>query len=59
LIAKLNGLGVRVIVISGYYEVPLSPGAVAVVLQKPVVEAQLLAALRRSVPDRSAATDRA
>jgi DNA-binding NtrC family response regulator len=46
LIGRLNERGIRVIVISGYSEVPLAPGATAVVLQKPIVEAQLLAALR-------------
>ena len=46
LISRLNERGIRVIVISGYSEVPLAPGATAVVLQKPIVEAQLLAALR-------------
>src|SRR5271155_2470050 len=46
LIGRLNERGIRVIVISGYSEVPLAPGATAIVLQKPIVEAQLLAALR-------------
>jgi DNA-binding NtrC family response regulator len=46
LIGKLNALGVRVIVVSGYEEVPLAPGTTALVLQKPVREAELLAALR-------------
>ncbi len=46
LIGRLNERGIRVIVISGYSEVPLAPGTTAVVLQKPIVEAQLLAALR-------------
>jgi DNA-binding NtrC family response regulator len=46
LIDKLNERGIRVIVISGYASVPLAPGIVTAVLQKPVVEAQLLAALR-------------
>ena len=46
LISRLNERGIRVIVISGYSEVPLAPGAIPVVLQKPIVEAQLLAALR-------------
>ncbi len=46
LISRLNERGIRVIVISGYSEVPLAPGATAIVLQKPIVEAQLLAALR-------------
>ncbi len=46
LIGKLNDHGIHVIVISGYAEVPLTPGTTAVVLQKPIVEAQLLAVLR-------------
>jgi DNA-binding NtrC family response regulator len=46
LIDKLNDLSVRVIVISGYATLPLPPEKVAAVLQKPMVEAQLLAALQ-------------
>jgi CheY-like chemotaxis protein len=46
LIDHLNDRGVRVIVTSGYSVLPLAPGKVAAVLQKPIVEAQLLAALR-------------
>jgi DNA-binding NtrC family response regulator len=46
LIDKLNALGIRVIVVSGYASVPLAPGKAAVILQKPIVETQLLAALR-------------
>ena len=46
LIGKLNALGVRVIVVSGYEEVPLQPGDAVAVLQKPVLKADLLAALR-------------
>jgi hypothetical protein len=42
----LNDQGIRVIVISGYDVVPLAPGKAAAILQKPVVEAQLVAALR-------------
>jgi len=45
LIDRLNDQGIRVIVISGYDVVPLAPGKAAAILQKPVVEAQLLAAL--------------
>jgi DNA-binding NtrC family response regulator len=54
LISRLNERGIRVIVISGYSEVPLAPGAIAVVLQKPIVEAQLLAALRPVVEQKAA-----
>ena len=46
LIGSMNQRGIHVIVISGYSEVPLAPGATAIVLQKPIIEAQLLAALR-------------
>ena len=46
LIDKLNKVGVRVIVASGYTSVPVAPGKAAAILQKPIVEAQLLAALR-------------
>jgi DNA-binding NtrC family response regulator len=46
LIDRLNDQGIRVIVISGYAVVPLAPGKAAAILQKPIVEAQLLAALR-------------
>jgi DNA-binding NtrC family response regulator len=46
LIDKLNDLSVRVIVISGYATLPLAPEKVAAVLQKPMVEEQLLAALQ-------------
>ena len=46
LIDRLNSAGVSVIVISGYASLPLAAGKVKVFLQKPVVESQLLAALR-------------
>jgi DNA-binding NtrC family response regulator len=46
LIDKLNELGILVIVISGYASVPIAPGKAAAILQKPLVESQLLAALR-------------
>jgi CheY-like chemotaxis protein len=46
LIDKLNELSVRVIVVSGYATLPLPPEKVAAVLQKPMVEEQLLAALQ-------------
>ena len=45
LIDKLSELGIRVIVISGYASVPILPGKAAAILQKPLVESQLLAAL--------------
>jgi len=37
---------VRVVVISGYATLPLPPDKVAAILQKPMVEEQLLAALQ-------------
>ena len=46
LIDKLHELSVRVVVISGYATLPVPPGKVAAVLQKPMVEEQLLAALK-------------
>jgi DNA-binding NtrC family response regulator len=46
LINRLHDQGVRIIVISGYAVLPLAPGKVAAILQKPISEAQLLAALR-------------
>lgn len=46
LIDRLNEQGVRVIVISGYAEIPLASGKAMAFLQKPVSEAELLAALR-------------
>ena len=49
LIDKLNARGVRVVVVSGYEDVPLAPGTIAAVLQKPVREADLLAAVRPAV----------
>jgi DNA-binding NtrC family response regulator len=45
LIDKLSELGIRVIVVSGYASVPILPGKAAAILQKPLVESQLLAAL--------------
>jgi CheY-like chemotaxis protein len=46
LIDRLNDRGVRVVVMSGYTVLPLAPEKAVAVLQKPIVEAQLLAALR-------------
>jgi DNA-binding NtrC family response regulator len=46
LIDKLNEHGICVIVISAYASVPLAPGTAMAVLQKPVIESQLLAVLR-------------
>jgi CheY-like chemotaxis protein len=46
LIDRLYDRGIRVVVTSGYASVPVAPGKAAAVLQKPISEAQLLAALR-------------
>jgi DNA-binding NtrC family response regulator len=54
LIGKLNALGVKVVVVSGYEDVPLTPGTSATVLQKPVREAELVAALRPTALQKAA-----
>jgi CheY-like chemotaxis protein len=46
LIDKLNEIGCRVILVTGYAAVPVAPGKAVAILQKPIVEAQLLAALQ-------------
>jgi CheY-like chemotaxis protein len=46
LIDRLHGRGIRVVVISGYSDVPLALGKATAILPKPVDEAQLLATLR-------------
>jgi CheY-like chemotaxis protein len=46
LIDRLNDRGVRVVVMSGYTVLPLAPEKAVAILQKPIIEAQLLAALR-------------
>ena len=45
LIDRLNDQGVRVVVMSGYAVLPLAPEKAVAILQKPIIEAQLLAAL--------------
>ena len=47
MIDRLCDRGIRVVVLSGYADVPLAQGKVAAVLQKPFDEAQLLACLRQ------------
>jgi CheY-like chemotaxis protein len=54
MIDRLHGRGIRVVVISGYADVPLAEGKAAAVLQKPVSEAQLLASLRPIPADKAA-----
>jgi len=46
LIDRLHGRGIRVVVISGYSDVPRALGKAVAILEKPVDEAQLLASLR-------------
>jgi CheY-like chemotaxis protein len=53
LIDKLNELGTRVILVTGYAAVPVSPGKAAAILQKPIVEAQLLAALQEAAEQKA------
>jgi len=54
LIDRLHDRGVRVIVISGYAELPLASAKAAAILQKPVSEAQLLATLRPFIAQKAA-----
>jgi CheY-like chemotaxis protein len=51
MIERLHDQGIRVVVISGYADVPLAHGKAAAILQKPVNEAQLLASLRPVIAD--------
>src|ERR1700691_1311013 len=46
LIDRLNDRGVRVVVMSGYTVLPLAREKAVAILKKPIIEAQLLAALR-------------
>ncbi len=55
LIDRLHDRGIPVVVISGYAE-PLTSGKAAAVLQKPVSEAQILAALRPLIAQKVAGT---
>ncbi len=47
LIDKLSGLAVRIVVMSGYSALRLHQDKVAVVLHKPITEAELVAAVQR------------
>ena len=47
LIDRLQDQGISVIVITGYEVVPLAPGKVEAILQKPVSAAQLVATVRQ------------
>jgi CheY-like chemotaxis protein len=46
MIDRLHDRGIRVVVLSGYADVPLAQGKAASILQKPFNESQLLASLR-------------
>lgn len=46
LIDWLHKQGIRIVVMSGYADVPLAKGKVAAILQKPMQEELLLASLR-------------
>ena len=46
LIDQLHDQGIRIVVLTGYADVPLKQGKVAAVLQKPVRENLLLRSLR-------------
>jgi DNA-binding NtrC family response regulator len=54
LIDRLHDQGIRVIVTTGYAVLPLAPGKVAAILQKPISEAQLLASLRPMTAQKAA-----
>jgi CheY-like chemotaxis protein len=46
LIDRLHDQGIRVVVTTGYADIPLAPGKAAAILQKPISEALLIASLR-------------
>jgi DNA-binding NtrC family response regulator len=54
LIDRLHDRGVPIIVTSGYAVFPMAPEKVAAILQKPISESQLLAALRPAVAKKAA-----
>jgi len=54
LIDKLNELGTPVILVTGYAAVPVAAEKAAAILQKPIVEAQLLAALQATSEHKAA-----
>lgn len=54
LIDKLNELGTPVILVTGYAAVPVPAEKAAAILQKPIVEAQLLAALQATSEPKAA-----
>ena len=58
LIDQLHDQGIRVVVITGYADAALPPGKVAVILQKPVREEELLANLSSRAPIGGAKIDK-
>jgi CheY-like chemotaxis protein len=50
MIDRLHDRGIRVVVMSGYADVPLARGKAAAILEKPVDEAQLITILRSLTP---------
>ena len=54
LIDRLHDQGVPIVVVSGYAVFPMAPEKVAAILQKPVAESQLLAALRPLLANKAA-----
>jgi CheY-like chemotaxis protein len=54
LIDRLHDRGIRVVVVSGYADVPLPQGKASAVLEKPVNEAQLIGSLRPATADKAA-----
>ena len=54
LIDRLHGQGVRVVVMSGYADLPLVQGKAAAILQKPINEALLIASLRPMIAHNTA-----
>jgi DNA-binding NtrC family response regulator len=55
LIDQLHDQAVPVIVTTGYTNIPLSPGKVVAILQKPISSSQLLATLRPVIAQQKAA----
>jgi len=52
LIDHLHDQGIRIVVLTGYADLPLNLGKVAAVLQKPVQEPELLRSLRLAIQQR-------
>jgi DNA-binding NtrC family response regulator len=54
LIDRLHARGIRVVVTTGYAEVPLAAGKTAAILQKPISESQLIESLLPLVAEKAA-----